>query len=217
MSHHPTASIPLSRSHGRQASSESVSQESYTAQHCLPTALLPTRNASAAANLLAHAQLHEEIFHWLQPSDLFSLRRVHKQSKEAVGAFAVSRLQRVFGQDMSFDTLTYAKWSTAPLTIRAPLVHIALQVDGILRLLQSSRNGIRVLHANLIAAPSRLAVFKACTALCGLIPEEVGYHVLQDATAIVSHRHFQAQWPTVYRLHRCWRWLVSGCRAQKHR
>ena len=114
---------------------------------------------------LAHPQMHEDLFEFLDAESLVKLCDVHPKCKELVLHFAKSRLQDVIGQESTTSDDAGRQPGVIPRTIDAPLVHL-LHKQGTLReILDSSPNGVRSLGLQLVAGPRNANTLKALTTL----------------------------------------------------
>ena len=99
----------------------------------------------SGVKFLAHSQLHEVLFHFLEGEDVLQYRAIHSMCDAVVQNYARTHLQDVLGQDLT------PKDNCCPRSIHAGLLFLLLQNgEDIKQILTASPVGIRSISPQLV-------------------------------------------------------------------
>ena len=129
---------------------------------------------SSSMDFLAHQQLHEVLFSYLEPEDVLRYRTIHSECNKVVLHYARTQLRDVVGQDLSESTPGAEDFEVIHRRIASSFVKLLTTCgEDIGQLLASAPGGVRTLGEALISIRSPSSPARALNSLLGSLTEEL--------------------------------------------
>ena len=120
----------------------------------------------SSLRFLAHNQLHEVIFGFMQIKDVLTYRQIHSKCDEIVACHAETQIQDAVGQDLSIAAILGDSEARPIRFLDARLLKVlVLRGHDIVNVLSKSPGGVRSVSAKLIQGTSQQMITNALGAL----------------------------------------------------